>query len=296
MTDGTDRAVAKQNCESALAKFPDLAAVAGLWSYNTPQCIEALKSKGKLGKVKVFAFDEEEAVLEAIAQGNCEGTIVQQPFEFGYQSMKFLKAIADGKKLDIPADKVMPVPARTITKENLEEFRANLKKLRAEGEAAAAASPPAGAPKFAFVINNNSPFWSYARAGLKKAEAELGIIAEFQAPPNGTVEEQNRILESILLKGAEYKGVAISPVNAANQTAALNKVAAAMPLITQDSDAPRSNRLFYVGTNNIDAGAMLGKLMKDKMAGGGQLVLFVGSMDADNAKERRQGLIKELSK
>ena len=292
MTDQTDRAVAKQNCETALAKNEDLAAVTGLWSYNTPQCLEALKAKGKLGKVKVFAFDEEAAVLDAIAQGHAEGTIVQQPYQFGYQSMKYLKDLADGKEVQVGPDKVVAVPAVTITKENLAEFRATMEKQQADGRIDS--PPPApGAPKFAFVINNMSPFWLLAKAGLRKAEAEFGLVADFQAPSDGSVNEQNRILSSIVSKG-DYKGVAISPVDAANQTQVLNDVAAKLPLVTQDSDAPKSNRRFYVGTNNVEAGRLLAKLIKTRMPDGGKIAVFVGSMDAQNARERYQGLVEEL--
>ncbi|MGI8605043.1 MAG: sugar-binding protein [Verrucomicrobiales bacterium] len=150
-------------------------------------------------------------------------------------------------------------------------------------------------PRFAFVINNPSPFWSYARAGLKKAEQDFGLVADFQSPNSGTVEEQNRILETILQRSAEFKGVAISPLDPKNQTEILNKVAAAMPLICHDSDAPASNRLFYVGTNNVDAGRLFGKLIREKMPAGGSFALFVGSLDALNAKQRREGIILELS-
>lgn len=293
MTDNTDRAVAKQNCESALAIHPDLRAVAGLWSYNTPQCLEALKSKGRLGEVRVFGFDEEKETLEAIEQGHCEGTIVQQPFEFGYQSMKYLKQLADGQEVSVPENRV-DIPARTITRENLAEFRATLDDLRRQGEAASTSTPPAGAPKFAFIINSNSPFWIYARAGLKKAEADFGLIAEFHTPPTGSVTEQNRILESILLRKDEYAGVAISPIDPENQTDILNQVAAELPLITQDSDAPQSRRRFYIGTNNVEAGRLLGQLMRQKWPEGGKLMLFVGTLDAINARERRQGIIEAL--
>src|SRR5207244_2922560 len=100
----------------------------------------------------------------------------------------------------------------------------------------------------AFVTNNPSDFWQIAKAGVTKAEKELGVIREFQMPPDGTAADQQRIVEALMAKGV--KGMAISPNDPANQTELLNKIAAQMPLITQDSDAPNSNRIAYVGTNN----------------------------------------------
>ena len=68
-----------------------------------------------------------------------------------------------------------------------------------------------------------------------------------------------------------------------------------MPLLCHDSDAPESDRRFYLGTNNYEAGRMLGKLVMERMPEGGKLMVFVGNMDVLNAQQRRQGLIDELS-
>ena len=293
ITDGADQTVAKRNAENAITKYTDITAFVGLWSYNAPQVLEALKSTGKTGKIRVFAFDEDPTTLAAIAEGNCDGTLVQQPYEFGYQSMKYLKAIADGKPLDVPANKEIPIPVQVVTKDTVAAFNQKLTDLKAA--AAAASQAPAGAPKFAFVINNSSDFWSYAQAGLRKAEADFGISAEFLSPAKGNASEQNRVFDNVIQKG-DYKGVAVSPINPENQTDALNKLAAAMPLITHDSDAPASNRRFYIGTNNVEAGRAMGQFIKKQLPEGGKIIITVGKLDALNAKQRREGLIEELGK
>ena len=293
-TDGADRTVAKQNAENTLVKYPDIDAMVGLWAYNAPSCLEALKAAGKEGKVKLFSFDEADAALEGIIDGHIEGTIVQQPYEFGYQSAKYLKDIHDGKTIDVPANKEIVIPAKTITKENVNEFWDNLKKLQAIGKEAESAPEPQTDIKFAFVINNAASFWEYARAGCFKAQQDFGVAVTFETPPTGEAAEQNQILENIMSVG-DYDGVAVSPLDPANQTDIINKVAAKMPLLCHDSDAPDSNRRFYLGTNNYEAGRMLGKLVKERMPDGGKLMVFVGNMDVLNAQQRRQGLIDELS-
>jgi ribose transport system substrate-binding protein len=292
-TDGADRVQAKANAENTLVRYPDVSGLVGLWAYNAPACLEAVKSADKVGKVKIFSFDEDEAVLQGIIDGAVEGTVVQQPYEFGYQSVKYLKEIADGKTPEIPENKLVTIPVKTIVKDTAEAYWAKLKELQAIGKQAESAPKPVSDQRFAFVINNPDPFWSYAQAGCFKAEQDFGVICDFQAPPTGSQAEQNRILEDILSKGG-YKGVAVSPLDPANQTSILNKVAAEMPLICHDSDAPESNRLFYLGTSNYDAGRELGKLVKERMPDGGKLMIFVGSIDVLNAQERRRGLIDEL--
>ncbi|NIP92430.1 MAG: substrate-binding domain-containing protein, partial [Akkermansiaceae bacterium] len=115
-TDNADRSLAKKNAENTLVKFPEIDAMIGLWAYNAPQCLEALQDAGKLGQVKVFSFDEDPVALEAIKAGHCEGTVVQNPFQFGYQSVKYLKEIVvDGKMPELPENKEISIPARTIT-------------------------------------------------------------------------------------------------------------------------------------------------------------------------------------
>jgi len=145
----------------------------------------------------------------------------------------------------------------------------------------------------AFVTNNPSDFWQIARAGIKKAEGELGVTCDFQMPPDGTAADQQRIVEALMAKGVQ--GMAISPNDPANQTDLLNKIAAQMPLVTQDSDAPQSNRVAYVGTNNKKAGIEAGKLIKEVLPNGGKIMLFVGRIDAQNAKERAEGIKQELA-
>lgn len=292
-TDGADRAAAKANAENTLVRYPDIQGMVGLWAYNAPACLEALQSAGKTGEVKLFSFDEADASLQGIIDGHIEGTVVQQPYEFGYESIRYLNDIVEGKEIDVPDDEQIDIEAKTITKDNVEAFWARLKQLQEIGAVAKEAPAPETDTRFAFVINNPDPFWEYARAGCYKAQQDFNVTVDFQAPATGEAAEQNRILEDILTKGG-YHGVALTPLDPANQTAMINKVAAAMPLICHDSDAPDSDRLFYLGTNNYEAGRMLGKLVKERMPEGGKIMIFVGNLDVLNAQQRRAGLIDEL--
>lgn len=146
-----------------------------------------------------------------------------------------------------------------------------------------------GQIKLAFVTNNASDFWTIARAGVEKADAELdNVSVEFKIPGEGTAAEQKRILDDLLATGVN--GIAISPVDPANQTQMLNDAAAQATVITQDSDAPESNRTAYVGTDNVAAGRQAGEELKKALPNGGKVMVFVGMKDAQNAKERLQGL------
>ncbi len=128
-TDDTDRGRAKQNVADTLTTYPDIAGCVGLWSYNGPAIYNAVKEAKMGGKVKIVCFDEEEQTLAGIKDGTISATVVQQPFEFGYQSMKLMAKVLDGDKTGVPADKKIIVPTKVITKATVDEFKKNLNTL-----------------------------------------------------------------------------------------------------------------------------------------------------------------------
>ena len=143
--------------------------------------------------------------------------------------------------------------------------------------------------KLAFVTNNPSEYWTVARRGVEKADQELpNVTVEFKLPATGTSAEQTQLVDDLLASGIQ--GMAISPVEPANQTAFLNKAAGQTLLFTTDSDAPKSNRVCYIGTDNVAAGRQAGELLKKSLPNGGKIMIFVGKKDAQNAAERIQGL------
>jgi ribose transport system substrate-binding protein len=148
-------------------------------------------------------------------------------------------------------------------------------------------------PQIAFITNNAADFWTIARKGVDKAAAEMpDVTIEFRLG-DGTAAEQKRIVDDLLAKG--ITGIAISPVDPANQVAMLNDVAQKAVVFTQDSDAPDSKRECYVGTDNVAAGRQAGALIKEALPQGGKIALFVGKLDARNAQERLQGIKEAIA-
>jgi ribose transport system substrate-binding protein len=142
-------------------------------------------------------------------------------------------------------------------------------------------------PDFAFITNGVADFWEHAQAGADKAAEDLKVDVSVIMP--SSITDQTRKLEDLLVRGTD--GIAISPIDPANQGEILNRAAAETNLITHDSDAPDSNRLVYIGMDNFDAGLLCGKTLRDALRDGGKVVIFVGRLDQDNAKRRRQGFI-----
>jgi ribose transport system substrate-binding protein len=154
--------------------------------------------------------------------------------------------------------------------------------------ASAVTAAPAKTLKLAFVTNNASEFWRIAAAGVKKYEAEGKVQVDVKMPSTGTTDEQNQLLDNLSAQG--YDAIAVSAVAPNDQVPILNKVAAKAKLITFDSDAPKSNRLLYIGTNNYEAGKALGAEIVKLLPNGGQMAVFVGTLSADNAQQRFKGI------
>jgi ribose transport system substrate-binding protein len=128
--DDIDQSRAKRNVEDTLTANPDIDCMLGIYSYNIPQIYQALKEAGALGKITVTGFDDDPITLGGVKEGTVAGTVVQQPYEWGYQGMKTMAKILEGDKSSIPPDQLMIIPTKTILKDNVDDYAAQLKKLQ----------------------------------------------------------------------------------------------------------------------------------------------------------------------
>lgn len=155
-------------------------------------------------------------------------------------------------------------------------------------------SPPGR--RFAFVTNNSSDFWNIAEKGVRRAERELGIEVQLFRPLKTEVGEQQRFMEDIVVQG--FSGMAISPISPDAMTPLLDRVAERMPVVTHDSDAARSRRKVYVGTDNVAAGRAAGQAGLAALAAAGiqkgKVAVFVGRIDMQNAMDRKRGIDETL--
>ena len=144
----------------------------------------------------------------------------------------------------------------------------------------------------AFVTNQIADFWKIAEAGCRDASRDLDIDVQVVMPPEATAVVQKQKVEDLLTSGVA--AIAISPLDADNQVEWINSIAAKVPTITHDSDAPQSNRLMYIGMDNYAAGRLCGELVKKALPDGGKVLLAIGRLEQDNSKFRRQGVIDVL--
>jgi ribose transport system substrate-binding protein len=140
---------------------------------------------------------------------------------------------------------------------------------------------------FALVTTGAVGFWKICKKGGEDAGAELGVQVETLMPDGST--EQRKALEDLLSKGVD--GISVAAIDPENLGDILDEVAENALLITMDTDAPSSKRQVYIGLDNYEAGWMCGELVKEALPDGGEVILFIGRLEQDNAKRRRQGVI-----
>lgn len=140
-----------------------------------------------------------------------------------------------------------------------------------------------------FVANTPDDYWSVVRLGCDTATRELGDVdLDFRFPAKPTVEAQQELINSLLAGGAD--GIAVSPIDAENQTEFLNGIAAKTLLVCADSDAAQSKRTCYIGTDNVAAGKQAAKLLLAALPDGGKIMMFASYTNAQNIKDRIQGI------
>jgi ribose transport system substrate-binding protein len=127
-TDDTDPVRAQKNAEDTLVKYPDIAGLVGLYDYNGPAILNAVRASGQTGKVKIVCFDEKTETLAGVAAGDIYGTVVQQPYEFGKQAITKMARYLGGDKAALAGGKQI-IPTRNVKKADVAEFQANLKKI-----------------------------------------------------------------------------------------------------------------------------------------------------------------------
>jgi len=122
LADETKIDVAQKNAQDALAKYPDLAGIVGLYSYNGPAILAAVRAAGKAGKVKIVCFDDDTATLDGIVSGDIYGAVIQISTRIGYETVKRMDKYLEGDKTQLSEGKVL-FNTFSVNKETVESIR-----------------------------------------------------------------------------------------------------------------------------------------------------------------------------
>ena len=140
-----------------------------------------------------------------------------------------------------------------------------------------------------YLIANNLklPYWKTLSNGYNKAATEYGVKVEITGPD--TYDAQAELTEFHNAVAKNPAGILISVADAALFRSEINDaVSAGVPVITVDSDAPTSQRLYFIGTDNLEAGHLGGKRLVEKLNGKGNVIFFT-IPGQPNLEERLRG-------
>lgn len=121
--DIVDQQYGKDTVETALQVTEDMltknAELDGLFACNASTSVGALqglRSQGRAGKIKMIGFDTEKALIDGLKEGTIDSLVAQNPYRMGYEGVKAVLAVLDGKEL--PTRRI-DTGVKLVTKENL---------------------------------------------------------------------------------------------------------------------------------------------------------------------------------
>jgi len=149
---------------------------------------------------------------------------------------------------------------------------------------------PAHEPTEKYVLvaaNTKLPYWQTALAGLNHAATEMKVKTEMVGPDTYDVKAEHDEFQRAVAQ--KPTGIMISAADATMMVPDIDSaLAKGIPVITLDSDAPTSKRLFFIGTDNYNAGTLGGHLTAKLLNGKGNVVIFTIPTQ-QNLKDRLHG-------
>jgi len=156
---------------------------------------------------------------------------------------------------------------------------------------------PTTPANYLFLAGGSDPYWQLCIAGAKALTEERGANLVVRTPHGEGEEGLKEQLEWLTaIDAGQYDGLAIGPIDPARQTILINAAAEKLPVVTVDSDAPASRRMFYIGSSNVEAGVIAADMVKAALPAGGKVAVLMASEAKTNAAERKQGLEETLSR
>jgi ribose transport system substrate-binding protein len=144
--------------------------------------------------------------------------------------------------------------------------------------------------------NTKIPYWQEAAEGLRAAARDLGVKSEMVGPDSYDPKAEKEEMMKLPQRKIPPAGVLVSAADPELMREAIDSVAAAgIPVVTIDSDSPKSKRMTFIGTNNYEAGQMSGELLAKQIYGKGNVVIYTIPGQA-NLDERMEGCKRVLAR
>src|ERR1022692_4492860 len=144
--------------------------------------------------------------------------------------------------------------------------------------------------------NTKIAYWQEAAEGLRAAGRELGVKVEMVGPETYDPKAEKEEFLSVVQRKIPVSGILVSAADPELLRDAIDTASAAgIPVVTIDSDSPKSKRLTFVGTNNYVAGQMSGDLLVKELGGKGSVAIY-SIPGQSNVDERMEGCKRVLAR
>ena len=155
--------------------------------------------------------------------------------------------------------------------------------------------PQGGEVEFAVLGKSIHPYWQEVEVGSQAAAKKFGVKVNFVVPPKEDANLQVSRLQGFIASGVS--GIAFA---ASDPNSVIHVIADAdergIPCVALDTDAPKSKRIGYIGTDNYTAGAIAGRELGKILKGKGKVAISTGSLSAQNSLDRMNGFKDALKK
>jgi ribose transport system substrate-binding protein len=140
----------------------------------------------------------------------------------------------------------------------------------------------------------DNPYWRSIEQGAREASSKYGMQLAYTGPLRINPNEQIKLLEKAI--AAKADALLVQGINDPQFVDLINQaVSKHIPVITIDTDEPSSQRLSYVGTNNLEAGKTMGNLVAKAAGHKGQVAVLIGNEQAPNQQLRLEGFRSVIS-
>jgi ribose transport system substrate-binding protein len=139
-----------------------------------------------------------------------------------------------------------------------------------------------------------SPFWNNVQAGAERVAEENAAVIDFWGTYRPNLGELLKSME--IATASKVSGIIVQGTESPEFVEAVNKASAkGIPVITIATDAPKSLRKTYVGSDHFREGLAIGEQVAKQLNGSGKVAVVAGSDPTSNQELRQKGIAEVLS-
>lgn len=251
---GTTPEQALDKAQQMLSKYGNsLTGVFCVCEPNAAGMLEALDQANLLGKVQFVGFDPTPRMVQAVADGNMAGIVLQDPVSMGYLGVKTMVAHLEGQ----PVEKQISTGESVAKPENInsKEIQALVNPPVAEGNEFVPAEI-----KYTLAVipkGTTHEFWKSVHFGAEQAARELGNVRIIWKGPlqENDREGQINVVQDFITQKVD--GIVLAPLDAVALVDVVKEAAEEnIPTVIFDSDLASDVKISYVATDNYRGGAL----------------------------------------